>query len=232
MQIFGLHHRPEDAVLDMQDVHVGSQIRESCQMLYTALIMHGAGITERCPMPTGSEPAYAPHMRGHPCTRWVFACKAHFCWLLEHASALGEEWLARRGKVHKCAHHVEHIKRHMEAMGTRGCPDAMPDTITVDEWRSSLNDKQRKEWEFRIAGSTPPAGCQFGILAMDSEFHVTAAGDGGKDWVASYVKLYAYKESKATVTKLGKRRREDADTPRMVGRYVSAVLESVLARVC
>ena len=201
MQIFVLDSDPTAAAQQLVDVHVGSQLRESVQMLYTVLHSYGEPVTEPFPGPDKPLEPYKPYMPHHPCTVWAGAARSHFNWLLAHAGALAREWQQRRGETHLCAYHVDHIHNTLDERAPHSYPCAMPRTIDHNDWLHGLSEKKRVEWTDRIACVQPPNGCEFGILAMEPTYRVF------DECVRSYQKLYEYKLTKPTVTRLGKRGR-------------------------
>ena len=61
MQIFVLDPDPTAAAQQLVDVHVGSQLRESVQMLYTVLHSYGEPVTEPFPGPDKPLEPYKPY---------------------------------------------------------------------------------------------------------------------------------------------------------------------------
>jgi hypothetical protein len=64
-------------------------IMESVQMLSTVCLSHGK------PAP------YKATHKNHPCTVWAGECSANYRWLWHLCMELGEQWIIRRGKIHK-----------------------------------------------------------------------------------------------------------------------------------
>jgi len=72
-------------------------ILESCQMLCTTL----NELSDKQVTP------YRSTHKNHPSTKWVRASSANFESLVEHTTAMLEEYTERFGKVHKCASVLE-----------------------------------------------------------------------------------------------------------------------------
>jgi len=76
---------------------VVKMILESCQMLCTTL----NELSDKQVTP------YRSTHKNHPSTKWVRASSANFESLVEHTTAMLEEYTERFGKVHKCASVLE-----------------------------------------------------------------------------------------------------------------------------
>lgn len=191
MQLFGLDSHPVHAASKLCDTHVHSQLRESTQILYTALSIHDhvpPGRVDCSEFGKSERNPYKPFSPNHPIVRWASAAKAHWRWVLAHANALSDEYEHRGGKKHLCAAFVRHVD---EFHTTIGLPDTMPDTITVDEWLASLKDnKHRLEWASRVATELPPDGCTFGIVALTA-----FQPSNPSNWVESYKDYYRHKRT-------------------------------------
>lgn len=88
MNIFVLDEHPEQSAEFMCDKHVPKMILESAQLLCSSF-------------KAGTAPYKRTHYN-HPCAIWTRQTKGNFCWLLEHAYALGDEYFKRyNGKTHK-----------------------------------------------------------------------------------------------------------------------------------
>jgi len=108
--IFILDECPKKAARMHCDKHVRSQVKEAVQILIQALINGGADINN------GKAPTKAdgtPH-RGfypnHPCVKWAQESFSNWCWLLNLARELCNEYLRRFGKEHAS-------KRQLAQMG-------------------------------------------------------------------------------------------------------------------
>jgi hypothetical protein len=215
MQLFGLHTQPCQAALRIKAwVHVNSQARETTQQLYTALHIHKHPITgcvqnrrDRYVLNSKKEriSPYKPFSASHPISLQAAASQAHFKWALRHAMKLCKLWAkkSRNGKKHMCLVHLRHIQYQLEKFGF---PESMPETITSDEWLHKMGAQKSMMLKGRIATKNPPAGCSFGILGMEDEYHVTCLNADGvieRDWIASYNKYYEHKLSQSSVARLG-----------------------------
>ena len=89
MNIFVLHENPIVAAQMENNKHIIKMFLESCQLLCS---------------PFEKEDG-APYKRthyNHPCSIWVRTSKQNYMWLLEHTSALNEEYSNAYKKTHKC----------------------------------------------------------------------------------------------------------------------------------
>jgi len=99
MNIFAIEGDPATNSIDwiksaqsQDNYRVVKMILESCQMLCTTInILSDAHVAP-----------YKSTHKGHPSTKWVRASSANFEALVEHTTAMIEEYQARFGKVHKC----------------------------------------------------------------------------------------------------------------------------------
>lgn len=90
MNIF---HSDRSAIISAQNLdnkRVVKMILESTQMLCTAINEHG-----------GKAPYKSTHVN-HPSNVWARQTRSNWIWLYEHAVALGQEYVMRYGKMHKC----------------------------------------------------------------------------------------------------------------------------------
>lgn len=122
MNIFAVHQDPTLAADSLCNIHTRSQLRESGQMLSTALrCRHGVrgtviffrkngSVEEDRPIITELE-EYSGMRRteariywdayvNHPCTRWARTSWANYIWLYKHAQRLAEIYYERSGKCH------------------------------------------------------------------------------------------------------------------------------------
>lgn len=90
MNIFVTDTCPIKSAQALDDKRVIKMILESAQMLSTAIHMCG-----------GTGPYKMTHVN-HPCSVWARKSQANYYWLLNHFSALCDEYSTRYGKVHKC----------------------------------------------------------------------------------------------------------------------------------
>lgn len=96
MNIFVLDTDPRKAASTQLDKHVVKMPLESAQMLCSALIAHGSNDT----------PYRKAHPK-HPCTLWAAKTRSNFDWLVQHGTALCEEYTSRYGKRHKSQDVIE-----------------------------------------------------------------------------------------------------------------------------
>ena len=76
MQIFVLDADAWKAALKLELVHVGSQLRESVQILSTVLHWYGEPLESEVAIPDGNaRRPYKPFMPNHPCVRWAGASR-------------------------------------------------------------------------------------------------------------------------------------------------------------
>ena len=206
MQIFGVHTDGREAAQKLELVHVGSQLRESVQILSTVLHWYGKPLTGVVATPRGNRQPYKPFNANHPGVRWAGASQQHFKWLLRHADRLASRWweYKRCEEHHLCHYFLVHIHDSLRERAPDSYPQQMPATITADAWLATLDPHLAEQWAPRVATLNPPDGCAFGLLLMEPEHRVP------NDWVASYTQYYAYKLTKPTVTRI-KRPREEAE---------------------
>lgn len=189
MQLFGLHEDASLAAAALCDTHVRSQIRETTQILYTALWIWDvvpAGKVDCSAFGQGDRNPYKPFSPHHPIVQWAAACRAHFDWVMQHARALAQEHERRFGGKQLCEAFIEHLVAHIEL---HGAPSGMPQRIAHDSWLEGLEPRKRKLWQERVALVTPPGGCLFGIVALN-DFDPS----NPRDWVGSYSEYYRHKE--------------------------------------
>lgn len=95
MNIFILGYDKTDCAQAHCDRHVVSQVKETAQLLSTAVRL------------TGGDYGYKVTHRNHPCAIWARASKANFGWLRHLGLELGWEYTHRYGKIHKSAAVIE-----------------------------------------------------------------------------------------------------------------------------
>ena len=158
MQIFGVATDPAEAARALANVHVGSQQRESVQLLYAAHHMHGGDLPV---LPDGLT-VYKLAYRHHYLTWWVASNEANYRWLHDHALALSEEWVRRgsaSGTVHSSSQHLPYLAAAPRGMSAD--KDCYPDTIGV---------YKRPVWkEYEFATVHPPRGCAGAPIAFVGE---------------------------------------------------------------
>jgi hypothetical protein len=189
MQLFGLARCPQRAVARLCRTHLNSQLRETTQILATALFLHDFALVG--PVPTdaerGDRAPYKPAYKQHCIVRWAAACGAHFEWVLAHARALSATYTEYFDKTHLCHFHIEHCAAQVAA---RGYPPSMPSTIAADAWLATFDPTARRQLDWRICDVNAPLGCAFGVVALDM---VGPRQCEYADWVASYEAYYEYK---------------------------------------
>lgn len=85
MNLFYTEAAPEACAEALDDKRVNNQIRETAQLLCSALRMHGCGDPRLMK---------ATHT-GHPVTKWVASSYANWNWTFDHFKALAAEKLVR-----------------------------------------------------------------------------------------------------------------------------------------
>ena len=189
MQLFVLASCPLLCAKLHCDTHVVSQLKELVQILYTALKYLGFPVTAHCALPDGTmAPPYAP-VWPHPCCHWVAASVANLDWVVQLGAALSSEYTARYcGRVHRCQHHLYHIKSHVDSIR-----DQLPAPVTDPAaWHATLSDSARDSCAPRTVTHDVPDNTSFAVLAMEPEFYVRDA-DSNVSCVDSYRKFYAHK---------------------------------------
>lgn len=87
MNIFAVNKDPKIAAEELCDKHVVKMILESAQML--------------CAVYDKGTAPYKRAFYNHPCTIWARESQENYKWLLDHATAMCEEYTKRYGKIHK-----------------------------------------------------------------------------------------------------------------------------------
>lgn len=90
MNIFITDESPYLSAVALDDKRVNKMLLESCQMLSTAVNLHG-----------GKAPYKTTHAN-HPSNVWARETRSNFQWLFSHASALSAQYSLRSGKNHAC----------------------------------------------------------------------------------------------------------------------------------
>ena len=90
MNIFVTDPCPTKSAQHLDTKRVISQIKESAQMLATAIRLNGGPATYKVAHPN------------HPCTVWVRQSRNNYLWLFEHFLALIDEYKRRKNKEHAC----------------------------------------------------------------------------------------------------------------------------------
>ena len=87
MNIFAVDQDPKISAQQLCDKHVVKMILESAQML--------------CAVYDNGKAPYKRAFYNHPCTIWARESQENYEWLLDHATAMCEEYTKRYGKIHK-----------------------------------------------------------------------------------------------------------------------------------
>jgi len=91
MNIFVTSSCPAESAKALDDKRVVKMVLESCQILNTVMIkLGGRGI------------GYKPTHQNHPCVLWAEESYENYVWLIDHFSALLNQYTERYGKIHKC----------------------------------------------------------------------------------------------------------------------------------
>lgn len=192
MQEFALCSSPEVAAALHCDDHVVNQIKETVQILYTALLWAGFPCNGPVQMADGALVGPLAPIWSHPCVYWCMACKAHMDWTIRLGLALCEEKRKRFGTDHAYLPHLHHLRAHVDAVSApgNGFPNAC---VSAQVWLElCVPEDKREEYLARVALAQPPEGCMFGVVAMDQEFrHIDP--DGQTNCVQSYRKYYSHK---------------------------------------
>lgn len=99
MNIFFTDYDPVFAARNLSDKHCVKMVLETAQLLCSP---HGPGV--------------APYKRthyNHPCAIWARTSVNNYCWLLQHAYSLCEEYTIRYGKTHKSQQVVDWCAANM-----------------------------------------------------------------------------------------------------------------------
>ena len=139
MNIFVLDLDPELAAIYQGDKHVVKMALESAQLLCAPF-----------------DPGVAPYKRthyNHPCAKWAREDASNYCWLLNHAWALGREYRFRYHKDHKCIPVVDWCYANMYRLGlpdvkrtpfAQAMPDAYKNPDPVVAYRSYYTNEKNK----------------------------------------------------------------------------------------
>ncbi len=92
MNIFVTDPDPVLSAFALDDMRVNAMIRESAQLLSTAVHLNSPyGVHDRI---------YLSTHENHPCAKWVRASRANFEWLLHHALSLTDVYTLARDRIH------------------------------------------------------------------------------------------------------------------------------------
>ena len=100
MNIFTTSNCPVESAKFACNRHAVAMVRESQQLLTSAVIRHGAKESQ-LPLTKSGTVVKETH-KNHPSTLWAGNTRSNFNWLVEHAKALCAEYTLRYGKVHFC----------------------------------------------------------------------------------------------------------------------------------
>ena len=121
MNIFALHHDPEQCAKWYVDRHIVKMINESAQLLSNAVHFHAHRIIANS---NGSlilaKPVLAslpkPTHYNHKCSIWTMQSGANFKWLTELLSALLSEYTYRYERIHKYQRFLKTFSQHAERL--------------------------------------------------------------------------------------------------------------------
>ena len=198
MQLFVLSADPAESARLLCDKHVTSQVKETVQILYTALHNLSISPTAEFPLPDGDGEMLKPWepVWPHPCIDWAGCGIKAFRWTLEHGLAIADEFERRYGRKTVSYYHLKYIEAYLP-----GVAEFFPtDPAGGYCWLDSLPEKVQERIKPRLCFANAPASVGFGVVAMDPEY-VVAAADGYPDCVASYRQFYAHKAKDLFVMK-------------------------------
>ena len=193
MQLFGLDVNPKYAVVNMCDQHIVKMPSECYQLMITALWLHHVvppGNIDCSAYKRGMRMVWAPTHKNHPLCYWVTASQAHFNWVLEHSTALLNEYTRRFKKTHMTSLFVDHLRAYIN---THGFPPTMPQTVSREEWIVMIDKekpKLRNAWISYIATDSPPLGCEFGLAPIS----MPNGNSASNNWVHLYQEYYKWKQ--------------------------------------
>lgn len=123
MNIFVTDKCPIKSAKNLDDKRVQKMAVESAQMLSTAIFWNGfpslmnehtPEIFEERKKMAYSLGIYAPYSPNHKCNLWVKKTKGNYLWLLNHFSALCEEYEKRTGYEHASKYLLHRLVMHMK----------------------------------------------------------------------------------------------------------------------
>lgn len=128
MNIFYLDVCPIESAQMSCNKHVVKMILETSQLLSTAHhILDGDSAIQGI---------YKSTHKNHPSAIWARENSANYIWLLEHFSALCDEYTYRYGRIHKSSEKLEllsHLPINITKSATMSpMPQCMPDEFKVD----------------------------------------------------------------------------------------------------
>lgn len=101
MNIFFLDKDPVLAAQALTDVHIVSQMKESCQMLATAWRVCGQEALQNTLQAHSWYKFPAVAHKNHPCSVWVRESQANYKWLVDHLIAMQNVWREREGNTYR-----------------------------------------------------------------------------------------------------------------------------------
>jgi len=142
MNIFYLDNDPKIAASYFYDKHKVKMILESAQMLCTAHHHYNEMYGTDYFVP------YKKAHYNHPSSIWCRENKAQYMWLYNHMMALGEEYTARYGKLHKtiekCSVVLKYAPSQIPNTEFTQPPQCMPDEYKVE------GDSVQAYWNYYI----------------------------------------------------------------------------------
>lgn len=176
MQIFGLHVEPAVAARMLCNKHVHKMSLETVQLLCSAIdkyeIVSGFDLSSKF---------YKPSHPGHPLAWWVAGSTVHFRYAIDLGRALCDEYQARHKNNERIASHD--VLDAIDAWFTNhGPPKAMPaGGVTAQAWldwcesrrppaKTVTTNKPRQPMFKKLCITTvdPPAGCEFGLICLET----------------------------------------------------------------
>ena len=126
MNIFFLDRTPKKSAQYLCDKHVPKMLLESAQMLSTAVLRHKTEFENY-------DKIYKSAYPNHPMTKWVGDTRTNFCWALENAVFISQEYCKRFKKIHKSSEVINNIydARYIEDIPTQNSHLLHPDYITT-----------------------------------------------------------------------------------------------------
>ncbi|BBL19229.1 hypothetical protein KIT04_060 [Vibrio phage KIT04] len=168
MNIFVLDLDPKKAAQYHCDKHVISQMKESVQMLTTAMIRWG-----NTPPFNKSGESYKKAHENHPCTKWVYEGLANYQWLWDLTYALVEEAEFRFGNTY----HIASIMRDGSLPRT---PGKHPTPRTRTPFANATADwlKSSDNWDNKSEFLTLNAVDIYRLYYIVDKMHMTSVDMG------------------------------------------------------
>ena len=149
MNIFYLHHVPDEAAKMHCDKHVSKMIVESAQLLSTAHHVAGSATSEM----------YKKTHVNHPSAIWVRKCWYNYDWTYTLLQGLCSEYTKRYGKVHKTYRLLDCLLKLPKGINYNNVgiipPQCMPDEFQnsnvtqahcVSAYRAYYHSKKFAKW--------------------------------------------------------------------------------------